>query len=723
MIYQSNNLVVKERENGIAELQFCADASVNTLNLALVNSLKEAVDAIEQQSHLKGLILCSDKSHFIVGANITEFIGLFEADLNDLNQWLIETNAIFNKIESLPFPTVSVIQSYALGGGCECALSTDFRIGDSTTQIGLPEVKLGIMPGWGGTVRLPRLIGADSAMEIITQGKSCGAAEALKIGLIDAIVDGEALLSSAHKLLIDAHSGQLDWQNRRAQKLAPLTLSEMEAAMSFNVAKGMVAFKAGPNYPAPLTSVKSIEQSCHLDRDQALDVERGFFTKLAKSPQARSLVTVFLNDQYIKGLSKSSSEKVASPCKQAAVIGAGIMGGGIAFQSALKGVPVLMKDIAEPALKLGMKEASNLLEKRRERGKISPIKMAQTLASITPSLSYGNTEHIDIIVEAVVENPSIKSSVLAEVESLVRDDAIITSNTSTIPINTLAKALSNPSRFCGMHFFNPVPKMPLVEIIRGEKTSDDTINKVVSYAKVMSKSPIVVNDCPGFFVNRVLFPYFEGFNLLMRDGASWAQIDNIMEKQFGWPMGPAFLLDVVGIDTAHHAQEVMAAGYPDRMQKQSRDVLDVLFELGLYGQKTGQGFYTHQTDKKGKKIKTVNNELIEPFSAICQPSAEFSAEDTINRMMIPMINEVILCLDEKIIASAQEADIALVYGLGFPPFRGGILRYVEDLGLKNYVNTAQQYAHLGPLYQVPEKLKTMIANGESFYSQTAKQHI
>lgn len=287
------------------------------------------------------------------------------------------------------------------------------------------------------------------------------------------------------------------------------------------------------------------------------------------------------------------------------------MGGGIAYQSALKGVPVLMKDIAPHSLELGMTEAAKLLNKQLERGKIDGFKMAGILASITPSLHYAGIDQADVIVEAVVENPKVKAAVLSEVEGLVDTETILTSNTSTIPINLLAKSLKRPQNFCGMHFFNPVHRMPLVEIIRGEHTSEDTINRVVAYAAKMGKSPIVVNDCPGFFVNRVLFPYFAGFSLLMRDGANFTEIDKVMERQFGWPMGPAYLLDVVGIDTAHHAQAVMAEGFPTRMAKSGREAIDALYEAKKFGQKNGSGFYQYTVDKKANRKK--------PSAMTCSP--------------------------------------------------------------------------------------------------------
>ncbi|HCE1489122.1 TPA: fatty acid oxidation complex subunit alpha FadB [Vibrio parahaemolyticus] len=715
MIYQADTLQVKEIQDSIAELSFCSPKSVNKLDLATLKSLDKALDALTSHQGLKGLMLTSDKDAFIVGADITEFLGLFAKTDAELDQWLQFANSIFNKLEDLPVPTISVLKGHTLGGGCECVLATDMRIGDKTTSIGLPETKLGIMPGFGGCVRLPRVIGADSAMEIITQGKACRADEALKIGLLDAVVETDALYESALQTLTSAINEKIDWQARRTQKTSPLTLSKLESMMSFTMAKGLVAQKAGPHYPAPMTAVITIEEGARFARNEALDIERKHFVKLAKSEEAKSLVGLFLNDQYIKGIAKKAAKSASKDTERAAVLGAGIMGGGIAYQSALKGVSVLMKDIAQPSLDLGMTEASKLLNKRLAQGRIDGFKMAGILASITPSLHYAGIENSDVIVEAVVENPKVKSAVLSEVESHVGEGTVITSNTSTIPINLLAQSLKRPENFCGMHFFNPVHRMPLVEIIRGEKTSDETINRVVAYAAKMGKSPIVVNDCPGFFVNRVLFPYFGGFSMLLRDGADFTKVDKVMERKFGWPMGPAYLLDVVGIDTAHHAQAVMAEGFPERMGKQGRDAIDALFEANKYGQKNGNGFYSYTIDKKGKPKKTFTEDILPVLADVCADKQEFDEQTIIQRMMIPMINEVVLCLQEGIIATPQEADMALVYGLGFPPFRGGVFRYLDSVGIAEFVEMAKQHADLGAMYHVPQMLIDMAAKGESFY--------
>ncbi len=715
MIYQDSSLYVKELQDGIAQLIFNAEASINTLNTKTLSAFSDALDAIKSNDNIQGLIISSDKDSFIVGADIKEFLGLFAKPEVELDHWVKYANDIFCKLEDLPFPTLSVIRGFALGGGCELILSTDLRIGDATAVIGLPETKLGIIPGFGGTVRMPRVIGADNAMELIATAKQLRADEAIKIGLLDAIIETEALQASAINTIQQAQQGKIDWQARRTQKTSPLSLSKIESLMSFTMAKGMIAQKAGPHYPAPIASVKAIEEASTSSRDAALEIERKYFIKVARTEVAQSLIGLFLNDQYIKGLAKKAT-KSAPKIKRSAVLGAGIMGGGIAYQSASKGVPVLMKDIAQPSLDLGMTEASKLLNKQLERGKIDGFKLSKILASITPSLHYAGIEQADVVVEAVVENPKVKAAVLAEVETYVAEGAVLASNTSTIPINLLAKSVKHPENFCGMHFFNPVHRMPLVEIIRGEHTSDETIDKVVAYAAQMGKSPIVVNDCPGFFVNRVLFPYFGGFSLLLRDGADFTQVDKVMERKFGWPMGPAYLLDVVGLDTAHHAQEVMSQGFPERMGKNGRDTIDALYDANKLGQKNGSGFYTYSVDHKGKPKKTFDKSVLSLFESITENSQSFSDEDIINRTMIPMINEVVLCLQEGIIASPQEADMALVYGLGFPPFRGGVFRYLDSMGIQAYIQSASQYQNLSPMYHVPQLLLDMAEKNETFYS-------
>lgn len=713
MIYQGNSLSASLLDDGIAEVVFDAAGSVNKFDQQTVSELNELCVALEGNAAVKGALVRSNKGAFIVGADITEFNGLFALPEQEVLSWVAKTSQVFDRFEDLPFPTIAAVNGFALGGGCEMTLACDFRVVDNTARIGLPEVKLGLMPGFGGTVRLPRIIGADNALEWMTSGRDKKPEQALADGAIDAVVGADKLRDAAINMLKQAIAGRLDWQKRRDQKKSPLSLNANESMMSFATAKAMVTAVAGRHYPAPHMMVDTVAKAAGLDRAGALKLENEGFVALAKTEAATAQIGIFMADQLVKSKGKKQAKSASKDIKQAAVLGAGIMGGGIAYQSAVKGTPTVMKDIRQDALQLGLNEAAKILGKGMERGKVDGKTMAATLNNIVPSLEYSAIKDADIVIEAVVENPKVKAAVLKETEQAVSADAIICSNTSTISINSLATSLDKPERFCGMHFFNPVHKMPLVEIIRGEKTTDDTIAAVVAFSLKMGKTPIVVNDCPGFLVNRVLFPYFAGFSQLLLDGADFVAVDKVMEKIFGWPMGPAYLLDVVGMDTADHAAGVMAEGIPERMQRIGNDPIQSLYQAGRLGQKNGKGFYDFSVDKRGKPSKAA---AAEAYKLINIEHREFDAEEVIARLMIPMANEAVRCLEEGIVASAAEADMALLYGLGFPPFRGGIFRYMESMGLANFVALADKYAALGPIYQITDGLREMAASGKSYFA-------
>ena len=488
MIYQGKSIQVhalndknNDKNSGVnIELIFDRQGeAVNVLGSSTIKELGEAVAAIKAKTGVKGLLMSSAKEAFIVGADITEFHGIFGETEEFLVEMNLKVHELFNSIEDLPFPTVTAINGLALGGGCEMLLTTDFRVMADTAKIGLPETKLGIVPGWGGCVRLPRLIGADNAIEWIAGGTENRADVALKMGAADAVVSKENLRDAALDILAQAQAGNLDWQARREQKKAPLKLNPIESMMVFETAKGFVAGKAGPHYPAPVEAIKAIQKGATASREKAQLVEAKTFAKMAKTDVCYNLVGLFLNDQLVKKKA-AAYQKQVDPVKKVAVLGAGIMGGGVAYQSASKGTPIMMKDINEAALQLGLKEASKLLGGQLKRKRITAEQMAEALGRIRPTLSYGDFADVELTVEAVVENAKVKASVLAELENHVADDAIIASNTSTISINSLAKNLKRPENFCGMHFFNPVHRMPLVEVIRGEKSSEKAIIRTSS---------------------------------------------------------------------------------------------------------------------------------------------------------------------------------------------------------------------------------------------------
>ncbi len=715
MLYSGPAFSAAALGDGIVELKFdLTGESVNKLNQVALKDFHAATEAIAKAPGVKGVVVTSGKPVFIVGADVTEFTSMFAAGEEAIAKNVLEVNRMLSRFEDLPVPTVAAINGICLGGGLELALSCDYRVMSTAASVGFPEVKLGIFPGFGGSVRMPRVIGIDNAVEWIATGADKKPDAALKDGAVDAVVAPEQLRDAALALLAQAIAGKLDWKARRAEKLAPVKLNQLEQMMAFSSSMAVVGGKAGPNYPAPMLALKSMQESATKGRDEALAIEAKYFAKAAATPQANALVGLFLADQVVKKTAGTWAKKSAKEIQQAAVLGAGIMGGGIAYQSASKGTPIIMKDIRAEALDLGMNEAGKLLAKQVEKGRIKPEAMSATLARIRPTLNYGDFKDVDIIIEAVVENPKVKKAVFAEVEDMVREDTIIASNTSTISITHLAEGLKRPQNFVGMHFFNPVHMMPLVEVIRGKQSSDEAVAATVKLAQKMGKTPIVVNDCPGFMVNRVLFPYFAGFHMLLRDGADFMAVDKVMEK-FGWPMGPAYLMDVVGMDTAVHAAGVMAEGFPDRMKADFRNTTQVLVEAKRYGQKTGSGYYTYAPDKKGKPKKTPDPQTYELIKGVVADRKEFAPEDIVARCMVPMVNEVARCLEEKIVASPFEADMSLIYGIGFPPFRGGACRYVDQMGAANFVALADKYASLGKLYDAPKLLRDMAAGGKKFF--------
>jgi 3-hydroxyacyl-CoA dehydrogenase/enoyl-CoA hydratase/3-hydroxybutyryl-CoA epimerase/enoyl-CoA isomerase len=718
MRFEGKSMHCSMLEDGIAELRLDLVAdTVNKFNQATLAELAQVLDLIKAESGVRGLLVTSAKDCFVVGADVTEFLGYFASPEQRLTEWLLEVDRLFSTLEDFAFPSVAALNGYTLGGGLEFALAASYRVMADDTRIGVPETRLGIFPGWGGTVRLSRLAGADNAIEWIAAGEQHGAEAALKLGLVDAVVAPDQVRAAALDLLGQAMAGRRDWRARRLEKVSPLQLNAAEAMMAFETAKAFVAAKAGPNYPAPVAAIEAMQRGAGLGRDEALPIEAAAFARMAKTATAYNLVTIFLGDHQIARIAKGLA-KAGGPVRAAAVLGAGIMGGGIAFQSALKGTPIVMKDIHEAALALGLAEADKLLVKRVERGKLAPAGMAAVLNRIRPTLGYGDFQAVDLAVEAVVEHEPAKRAVLAELEGQVRADTILASNTSTISITRLAEALQRPENFCGMHFFNPVHRMPLVEVIRGRRSSERAVATTVAYALAMGKTPIVVNDCPGFLVNRILFPYFAGFQRLVNDGVDFRRIDQVMER-FGWPMGPAYLLDVVGIDTARHAETVMAAAYPDRMAYAGRTAIEAMFERQRFGQKNGKGFYAYVQDKKGVPKKEADPEagaLLQSLVAR-DAGAGITDQDIIDRMMLPMIIEASRCLEDRIVGSPVEVDIGLVYGLGFPAFRGGALRHADAAGLAAVCQAAERHRALGRLYEPTAQMHQLAQTGSTFYEE------
>lgn len=713
-MFQGNAVRLQALDNGLVELVLDLQGeSVNKLNQLTQDDLQQAVSWLtEHAEEVNGLIISSAKFLFIAGADITEFSSLFDRSHADIEQWLWKTHNTLCALEELPFPTVAAINGVALGGGLETALAADYRILAEDAKIGFPEVTLGICPGWGGSVRLTRLIGVESAMDWLISGKAYPAKVAKSLGLADAVVSSDSLRDEAITFLKGVVAKGDAYKTKREFKYAIQKNDEVWKA-SIAAVKEQYSKKLSPHYPAPLAILALATSHPTLVFRDALAAEAQCFATLSLTDAAKSLTGLFMNDQVLKRKSKAAA-KLAHPVNKAAVLGAGIMGGGIAYQSASTGTPIIMKDIREEALDLGLHTASGIMDKAIQRGRLDEAGKEKVLSNITPSLEYDGFEAVGYVVEAVVENPKIKAAVLSETENHISDIAVLASNTSTISITELAKSLRKPERFCGMHFFNPVHQMQLVEVIRGEQTNEETIATTVAYANAMRKTPIIVNDCPGFLVNRVLFPYFNGFNRLLLDGVDIERIDTVMET-FGWPMGPAYLADVIGLDTMVHADQVLQEGYPERMTHDGVVIIEGLLAQGALGQKNGKGFYEYGKDESGKRFKKVAAAAQALIDEQVDTSLEISDADIIARMMIPMCLESVRCLDEGIVESSAEADMGLILGLGFPRFRGGPLRYIDTLGLDVFAEKVRSFGHLGGLYQLPESYQARLDAETRFF--------
>jgi 3-hydroxyacyl-CoA dehydrogenase/enoyl-CoA hydratase/3-hydroxybutyryl-CoA epimerase/enoyl-CoA isomerase len=709
-MFSGQSIQLNRLSSSMVELRFeRRSESINKLDTGTIRELQSATAVIRGDAAIEGVLVSSAKATFIVGADIFEFTALFAKGAEEVASFIAAQSAIFTAFADLPVPIVTAINGFALGGGLEMALASDYRIMSAGAQVGLPEVSLGIVPGFGGCVRLPRLIGAKPALEWIVSAKPQKAEVALAAGAVDAVVPNEQLRQAALASLQSAmDSGE--WRARRRARAGAVERWDAAAILPIEAA----AEKIAGHYPAALAAVQLIVATGQLARDAALVLEARSFGRVATTPTAAALIQLFINDQLMKKKAGAHA-RIARKVSRAAVVGAGIMGGGIAYTSAARGIPVRMKDIAQAALDLGKTEARKLIDKQVASGRLSREAAADIDASITPTLDFSGFEAVDAVIEAVVEDMKIKQIVLADVETRAKVDAVLASNTSSLSITDMATALKRPENFAGMHFFNPVPAMPLVEVIRGERTSDIAAATVAAYATAMGKIPVVVKDCPGFLVNRIFTPYVVGFLKLVRDGADFEHVDQVMEA-FGWPMGPAFLQDVIGLDTGSHVFDIITRGYPTRMRLDFKDAIHLMADNRRYGQKNGLGFYRYETNAKGRPVKLTAPEAHSLIEAI-QPRgrATFQAEEIIDRMMLPMILEAAVCLIDKVVETAAEIDTSLILGLGFPRYLGGPLKYADLLGLGTVVNKCERRGLLSEAEPVMAHLREMARTGTRFH--------
>lgn len=709
-MFTGESIRLVPHEEGIVELCFeRRGEAINKFDVRTIAELRTATGQLRAWPQLRGVLVTSAKSGFIVGADIFEFTALFAHEEEQIAAHIAAQSAVFRDFEDLEVPIVAAINGVALGGGLEMALASDYRLAALTAQLGLPEVRLGLFPGYGGTVRLPRIAGAALAIEWITTGKAHSAAQALAGGVIDQAVEPEQLRAAALRQLREAMSCDA-WRARREMRRGPFALDHT----AVQAARERLGREA-ERQPAPLAALELLVACANLDRDAALRQESYAFGRIARTQAAAALVQLFINEQYVKAKvrARSSGERAL---QRLGVVGAGIMGGGIAYTAAAHGRQVVMMDIAPGALERGMAEARKQLDKQLHAGRIRDAQAQAVLEAIRPQADYEGFAQLDLVIEAVIEDMSIKTGVLADLQRQVGPATLIASNTSSLSIHSLAAGLSRPENFLGMHFFNPVPLMPLVEIVRGPRTSPQAVGAAVALAGALGKTPIVVEDCPGFLVNRIFTAYLLGYFSALRDGADFQQVDRVMEK-FGWPMGPAYLQDVIGLDTMLRVIKVISAGFPLRFAQDEATAIELLVQAGRRGQKNGAGYYRYEADPKGKPLKRADPAVTQLLAPVCRDGLRrFTDQEIIERLMLPLLIEAALCLEEGVVESPQELDLALVLGLGFPRHAGGALKYADWFGLRQIVARCDTYQALGQLYRPTARMRAMGARGERYFT-------
>jgi 3-hydroxyacyl-CoA dehydrogenase/enoyl-CoA hydratase/3-hydroxybutyryl-CoA epimerase len=677
------------------------ESGANIFDAATLSELNEHVDHIEHDSSLRGLIITSAKnSIFIAGADLKTL--LKQAQSGEMRAFIAQGQRILNRIVALKIPTVAAIHGACAGGGYEITLACDHRIAtdDPATRIGLPETTLGLIPAWGGCTRLPRLIGPERAAEVILNGKLYAAEEALKLGLVDEVASRDQLLQAARKKMRDG---------KRAARSVPKIEKEIPAPRE-------------TGNPAPVRALEVIKRGLTSSIDQGLTLELDAIVDLGKSESTQNLIrNFFLNDKYRKGTSKVSAQKVV----HAAVIGAGVMGSGIAqWLSSRRGVTVILRDIAREQIDRGLANIEKTYADAVKRGLMSEQKAKEGRARIVASTAPMELRDVQFVIEAASEKIEVKKEIFCELAMQAGPKTIIATNTSALPISELADSTVSPEHVIGLHFFNPVSRMKLVEVVIGKQTSDETRERTLAFARQIGKLPVLVRDSPGFLVNRVLFPYLLDAAELFESGVDAAKIDDAL-AQWGMPMGPLRLIDEIGVDITVDIGNTLEKAYGRRDHVPA--VLLWLRNGQMLGRKSGNGFYKYEG-----KTQSANESLTQwrrglhgdpegadgpviPPDWHRDPRLRLNETELAHRLVFLMVNEAARCLEEKVVASPEDADYGMILGTGFAPFRGGPLRFAEHFGIKKVVEEMERLAQTDDKFAPCEILKKHAREGTRFY--------
>lgn len=674
--------------------------------------LDEVRDAVSSGG-VKVVVIRSGKAgSFIAGADV-EAIAALE-DPVEAEAKVRLGQAIFMELEQLPVPTVAAIHGVCVGGGFEMALACRHRVlSDSPkTRMGLPEVMLGILPAWGGTTRLPRLIGLQAALDLLLTGKQIDARQAKRIGLAGEVLPAELFEEKVRDFALrslDLPRGA----SRPRRKFLTRALDDTAPGrrLVLALAKKKVMASTGGHYPAPLRILEVLRDNLGRSVEKSLAAEAVAAGELIVSSVCKNLIHVFrLREDVRKRTGVDDPDVKPHSVRSVAVLGAGVMGGGIAQLAAYREIRVRMKDIRHEAVTGGLQHARSLFDKAVKRRKLTRRAADQRMEFISGGLDYAGFAGADLVVEAVVERMDVKRVVLRDTEGHVSDECIIATNTSSLSVDEMAEALERPERFCGLHFFNPVHRMPLVEVIRGTRTSDETVATVYAFALALGKVPVVVADGPGFLVNRILGPYLNEAGHLLQDGGTVEEIDSAA-KAFGMPMGPLRLIDEVGIDVSSHAGQSFHEALGDRLAP--APALVALAASGRLGRKGGTGFYTYE---KGREKGVDESVYADLGRAVPGQRGGLHEREIRRRLVVQMLNEAARILEEGIVDSAAAIDLAMIMGTGFPPFRGGLLRFADSLHLRAVLERARALQdEVGDRFAPPPLLEQLAREDRGFY--------
>lgn len=698
------------RDDGVGVITMdVAGESMNVLKASFVDEINALIAEIRSNSRIRGLVIISGKpDSFIAGADITMLDSCKTAQEATAIARLGQQ--VFSELEALSVPLIAAIHGPCLGGGLELALACHGRVAssDGKTVLGLPEVQLGLLPGSGGTQRLPRLIGLQKALDMILTGKQLRASQAKKVGLVDAVVPASILLDAAVKMALAGKPQRKPVKLPFVSQL--LEYTSLGRGVLFSQAGKQTLAKTQGHYPAPMAILEVVKAGVHSGMEYGLKLEAERFGELCMTAVSANLRQLFFATTQMK---KESGAGDAKPRKvrKAAVLGGGLMGGGIANVTAGKAnVPVRIKDINQQGISNALKYSYSLLDKKLKKRFISKTELQKQMALLTGTTDYRGFHDVDIVVEAVFEDLALKQQMVQDIEQHAHENTIFASNTSSLPIGKIAQAAKRPENVIGLHYFSPVDKMPLVEVIAHDKTSPETIATTVAFARKQGKTPIVVKDGAGFYVNRILALYMNEAAQLLLEGEPVDVLDKALVK-FGFPVGPITLLDEVGIDVGAKISPILQAELGDRFQAPA--AFDKLLADGRKGKKVAKGFYLYgPAAKKGKK--QVDDSVYSLLGI--QPRGRLSSQEISKRTMVQMLNEAVRCLEEGIIASARDGDIGAIFGIGFPPFLGGPFRYIDSLGAGQLVADLRRYeAQHGSRFAPSPLLLKMAEEGKTFY--------